>query len=205
MSESKTDFFAIIDKKIIENNPRNNFVPVIFIGLLLGYGISDFFSHDKLILQNLKFAVTNQNIILAEESLNYKNLQKAVPPQEKILVALDKNFIFDFNRNEIWIADFPGGSSLPPGMPFRKGADTLSKYLLDHSIYYVAYSYKNEAGSALSQIQNRLDPKMNSWIRTEAEHTLDFHHNLEILGKSKKIIYDDGSHFVIDLRVDIKN
>lgn len=200
-------------------------IPVRMIGIgflmiIIGAGLQTFMIDEKQNLEFLKFGIKNMEIVQPIEREVYKGLQNAVPEGEKILVRLDKNFLLDFNRNEIYIADYPGGSSLPPGMPFFKnkidkneenmkegidtaltsGSELLAKYLIDHEIYFVAYAYKSEASFTREEYGNRLDPNMNAWIRSEAEHTFDFQDNLKVLGDTRKRVYDDGLQSVIDLR-----
>lgn len=93
----------------------------------------------------------------------------------------------------------PGNSSLPPGMPMFKGDEALASYLISKSIRYLAYSYKNEAGFPKKLAKRRNRPEENPITRIEAQNVLAFHENLEKLAKTRKVIYDDGEIFVLDL------
>lgn len=182
---------------------RRVFIGILILGLLLGSSIESFFANQKPILENIQFARQHTSLVSEKELLEFKEMQSTIPEKEKVLVRLNKNFVLNFNRNEVYIVDYPGASSLPPGMPFHKGENALAEYLISHSIYYVAYSYKDQAMFTRGQFGNRLDMTMNSWIRTEAEHTFLFQDDLEKLGKTRKRIYDNGTNFVLDLRIKI--
>ena len=127
-------------------------------------------------------------------------MQSAIPKGVTVLTRLRAPFHLDFNRNRIFIADWPGGSSPPPGMPFYQGGEKLADYLLDQSIRYVAYSYKSEGGFPKKIFEHRLSGRQGVWLRTEAEHSFNFHRNLSELGRSRVRIYDDGEIFILDLK-----
>ncbi|MEE9370213.1 MAG: hypothetical protein V3W45_01975, partial [Sedimentisphaerales bacterium] len=149
-------------------------------------------------IQNIKAGVRSIPLASDEEVFQYRRMQQSVPQGETVLTRLAKPFLLDFRRNKIFIADYPGGASPPPGMPFFRGAEALAGYLTSKSIRYVAYSYANEANFRRNQFGKRLRHPL-PWIRTEARHTFDFQDNLKQLGDSRKRIYDDGDIFVLDL------
>jgi hypothetical protein len=149
-------------------------------------------------IQGIEAGVKNSHLVSDEELLQYRKMQQSIPQGETVLTRLAKPFLLDFRRNKIFIADYPGGASLPPGMPFFRGAEALADYLNLKSIRYVAYSYANEANFQWSQFGERLKNPY-SWVRTQAIHTFDFQNNLKQLGDSRKRIYDDGDIFVLDM------
>jgi 4-amino-4-deoxy-L-arabinose transferase-like glycosyltransferase len=129
----------------------------------------------------------------------YARMQDAVPEGAFLLTRLEYPFVLDFRRHTIFIADYPGGSSPPPGMPFFQGGERLARYLCAQSVRYVAYSYRTEAAFTRDRFGDRLAPGANLWARAQAEHTLDFQANLAELGQNRHRIYDDGDVFVLDL------
>jgi hypothetical protein len=149
-------------------------------------------------IQNIEAGLKKSPLVSDEELLRYKKMQQSIPQDETVLTRLAKPFLLDFRRNKIFIADWPGGASPPPGMPLFKGAEALADYLNSKSIRYVAYSYANEADFQWSQFGGRLRYPC-PWIRTQAIHTFDFQNNLKQLGDSRKRIYDDGDIFVLDM------
>ena len=123
-------------------------------------------------------------------------MQQSIPEGKTMLARVRDPFLFDFKRNKIFIADEPGLSSPPPGIPFFKGPEALADYFLSKSIRYIAYSYTYPPGF---HTRNLLDSPHHILIRTQIKHTVDFQDNLDKLGNTRKRIYDDGEIFVLDL------
>jgi hypothetical protein len=96
-------------------------------------------------LENMASGLKNVPLVTLDEREKYSKMLDSVPEGEIVLTRLDKPFLMNFKKHTIWIADYPGGASLPPGMPSFKGEEALADYLVSHSIRYVAYSYANEA------------------------------------------------------------
>jgi hypothetical protein len=178
----------------------DSFGAVLVVGMLLGTGYQDFMQEQRdSRLPELESSLSGLDLDTPAEVSAYRDLQLAVPPGQKILVRMDKNFLFDFRRNPIYVNDLPGGASLPPGIPIFKGPETLADYLVQHGIRYLAYSYGDEASFSRELFGRRLEPQVNIWIRRGAEIAFDFQDNVLALGKSRKRLYDNGSMFVLDL------
>ena len=180
--------------------PTYLIVAILAGGLLIGASWDDARRTYLEELHSLPGAVSDTSLVQPGERDAYRRLQASIPAGQWFLERLDKPFLLDFERNRVLIADWPGGSSPPPGMPFSRGGEALGHYLLAKSIRYVAYSYASEAGFPKRIFGARLsDP--NAWARTHAQHTFDFQANLVELGNTRKRLYDDGQMFVIDLSV----
>jgi hypothetical protein len=178
----------------------DSFAAVLLLGMLLGTGYQDFLLEQRdWRLGALEFSLSGRDIDTPAEVSAYRDIQLAVPPGQKILVRMDKNFLFDFRRNPIYVNDLPGGASLPPGIPIFKGPEALADYLVQHGIRYLAYSYGDEATFSRALFSDRLRPQVNIWIRRGAQIAFDFQDNALALGKSRKKLYDNGSMFVLDL------
>lgn len=93
---------------------------IFVVCLLMGSGVNDFFGNEKNLLASIAFGIRNQNIVSREEFQEYKNMQSAVPAGQTILVRLDKHFSLDFKRNQIFIADYPGGQARRPACLIRR-------------------------------------------------------------------------------------
>jgi hypothetical protein len=128
-------------------------------------------------------------------------MQDAVPEGAVLLARLRYPFVLDFTRQTILIANYPGGSSPPPGMPFLRGGEPLARYLCTQSVRYVAYSYRTEANFTRARHEYRLAPGALPWNQAQAKHTLDFQANLTELGRTRRRIFDNGDVFVLDLGV----
>lgn len=126
----------------------------------------------------------------------FSKLQAFVPPGKRILARTRFNFAFDFARNPVWIADQPGETSLPPGMPYGRGPDALAAYLQKLNICYIVYAYgpKGLRDASRSQLND-----FYAWTRAEARMTMDFQANLESLAKKFPVIYSDPENFVLKL------
>jgi hypothetical protein len=194
----------------LENTANDNqiepllFKPILItmfvVGLLFGsLSDKDIFQAN---LSNLRFGLSGNDLVVQKEEVKqYSKMLQVIPAKETILTRLKKPFLLDFSRNQIFLVDTPGESSLPPGMPFFKGSEALAKYLISKSIRYLAYSYASEAGFSKESYQWMLNPERSSaWYRNGARYTFDFQDNLKNLGKTRKRIYDDGENFVIDLQ-----
>jgi len=149
-------------------------------------------------IRSIKAGMKNAPLISDEVVFRHTRMQQSIPQGETVLARLAYPFLLDFKRNRIFIANWPGGASLPPGMPSFKGAEALANYLISKSIRYVAYSYANEANFSWKLYGKRINHG-NPQIRTTAQHAFDFQDNLKQLGKTRKRIYDDGYIFVLDL------
>ena len=118
-------------------------------------------------------------------------------PRATILERLDYPFLLDFSRNNVLIADWPGETSPPPGMPVFKGPEDLAAYLLRASIRYVAYGYADEAEFPASEADRLL--RRGEWLETETRMALDFQRNLDKLMQTRRLVYKDSQRVVIDL------
>ncbi|MBN1796196.1 MAG: hypothetical protein JW804_05940 [Sedimentisphaerales bacterium] len=163
-------------------------------------------------IEAIKFGCSSSNLSLQKDEFNtdprcipsdelrarYLRMQQSIPAGETVLTRLSYPFLLDFKRNTIFISDYSGGASPPPGMPFFKGAEPLSEYLISKSVRYVAYSYADEANFPKRFYLERLKHP-SPWVAAQAKCTFDFQDNLRRLEKSKKKIYNDGRIFVLDL------
>ncbi len=126
-------------------------------------------------------------------------MQQAVPAGARLLVRLTQPYLLDFQRNPIFVADWPGSVSPPPGMPLGRGPEPLARYLLGRGIRYVAYSYRLQADYPEAYFGWMAGPDQPPWDRYQARFAFDFQSNLAALGKTRRHLYDDGSTFVLDL------
>lgn len=160
---------------------------------------------DSLNIDNgkLKIGLMNSEIVNEDEMKQYVSLQQSIPIGETIISRLDRNFLFDFKRNNVFINDTPGGSSLPPGIPLNSGSEAMSDYFLSNNIKYIAYSYGNEANFSRGSVSGMLLPHVNPLLRAIAEKGLAFQDYVMELSKIKKVVYDDGKNLVLDLSIKI--
>jgi hypothetical protein len=193
-----------------ESVPKKSFskipVAMILVGTIIGGNLINEFSR-KNNIGNIRVGLSNMPLVSNKEKKQYTQMQEAIPQSEKILTRLEKPFLLNFGRNQVFIVDLPGEAGPPPGLPIFKGGEALAAYLTSHSIRYVAYAYANEAGYPKKLVQERLKEKwVNEWVRSTSKLTFDFQDSLKELGQSRQRVYDDGEIFVIDLlRYEVKN
>jgi len=195
-------FMENIEQKMSNLNLRKRrFIGAVFLSLLLAINSDGDkkYEHYNNYLKNIASGLKNVPLVTLDEREKYSKMLDSVPEGEIVLTRLDKPFLMNFKKHTIWIADYPGGASLPPGMPSFKGEEALADYLVLHSIRYVAYSYANEASFPRKSLESRLEPQVPFWLRNQALNTFEFQESLQKLGKTRKRIYDDGQNFVIDL------
>jgi len=184
-------------------NYTSAFIAVLVAGIIIGSNwqvwlwSSPKFQYARCI-KNIKSGLRNIPLTSNEEVVRYNTMQRSVPQGQTILARLAYPFLLDFKRNTVFIIDWPGGASPPPGIPSFRGPEPLADYLSLKSIRYIAYSYADEANFTWKEYGSRVNHTA-PWIRSQARHTFAFQNNLIKLAKTRKRIYDDGYIFVIDL------
>jgi hypothetical protein len=140
----------------------------------------------------------------------YQALLNDIPEDSIILVMLDRPYLLDFTKHEIWLNDWPGASSLPPGLPFnKKDGEALSSYLLSKNIRYIAYSYEDQAVFR-DRFKVWLVPpdemplwavneKHNYDFRDTIKRVYDFQDTVMSLSRKRLRVYDDSRIFILDL------
>jgi hypothetical protein len=189
---------AMTDTGALNKNGTANFflVAVFCAGLAISYDWDLTKQTYSAYLKNIQFGLTNPSLVTAKQKSQYVALQQSIPQGETVLTRLDAPFILDFKRNQIFLADWPGGASLPPGMPAFKGPEALAKYLAEKSIRYLAYSSWSLNHPADVDTSG---PGLSSWFRLQSQLSHDFRDNVQQLAKTRKKLYADGENFVLDL------
>jgi len=143
-----------------------------------------------------------------------RRAQDAVPPGQTVLESTETAYGYDWRRNPIYIADYPGMAGLPPGPPLFSDAEAMRAYLLDCGIHYVIYD--RSLYTPLDFAVFRAQPH---WILTRAEkisalkriisptpwgrmeYYVENHTRLQFqqLAEHHPVIYDDGRIEVIRL------
>ncbi len=180
-----------------KNGIPNFFIVAVFCaGLTISYNWDITKNTYSAYVKNIKFGLTNPSLVSAKQKLQYAALQQSIPQGETVLTRLDAPFILDFKRNQLFLADWPGGASLPPGMPAFKGPEALANYLVSKSIRYIAYSSWSLNHPADVDTSG---PGLSSWFRLQSQLSHDFRDNVQQLAKTRKKLYEDGENFVLDL------
>jgi hypothetical protein len=193
---------AFAQSEVIEktNFSNTNYILIVMVvaGIMIGNNTTNTKNRYSGFVDNIKPGINGVSMISQQQIAQYIKMQESIPEGETLLTRLKKPFLLNFKRNTIFIADWPGGASPPPGMPLFKGSEPLADYLTSQSLKYVAYSYGTEAGYPQKAL---LKPGKNTnyWLNNQAKNTLDFEASLKELGKTRKRVYDDGDIFILDL------
>jgi hypothetical protein len=178
----------------------------LILGLVVyGKGDKDFIFYQHMFAQRQLATALDEELyyvltddFLAREREREFKLQSAIPPGDAVYASILPTFEMNFQRNSIYVADIPGMSSLPPGMPTQGAPAALRSYLLSKSIRYVAYSRKTTAG--MDDVINAPPPKPErAWPRMESLNAADVNLQILALSETYRAIYDDGDERVIDL------
>lgn len=73
------------------------------------------------------------------ESQRVRRAQMAVPPGTPVLEATANAYGYDWHRNPVFIADYPGMAGVAPGMPIHGSAEDMRRYLLGAGIHFILY------------------------------------------------------------------
>jgi hypothetical protein len=150
-------------------------------------------------MENLRATFTNYSIVPLATRLQYAAMESAIPTDAAAIVTVDDTFLLDYRTHHLYIADFPGAASLPPGWPGRSDGEALASYLLSQNIRYLTHSYSQDAAEKSHLISVVHDQSITQWIRSEDEMMLDSHRQYAELARTRRHLYDDGSLYVLDL------
>jgi hypothetical protein len=143
-----------------------------------------------------------------------RRAQDAVPSGQTILEATKTAYGYDWRRNPVYIADYPGMAGLPPGPPVFGDAEALRAYLLHCGIHYVIYdralyvaldfeSFRKQPrtivprDTILGLLKRSNTPA--PWSRMEYYVENSTRLQLQQIAAQHSIVYDDGRIEVIRL------
>ncbi len=132
-----------------------------------------------------------------------RQLQSHVPPGQPLLVYLAEPALLDFRRNPIFVADWPGEVSPPPGMPVFSGGRAVRDYLLAHHIRYVAYAYRRQANFSRQYYADYATPAAGSVLRRQAAESFAFQDDLTEIAANCATLYKNPEEILLDLATPI--
>jgi len=180
------------------SNTASVLIAMVVAGMMIGNNSNSLKIRYSEFAVDIKSGINNIALVSEQQTAQHIKMQQSIAEGETLLTRLEKPFLLNFKRNKILLADWPGGSTPPPGMPLYKGSEPLADYLTSQSIKYVAYSYAKEAAYSKALFSSNIKIE-NSWLRNQVDNTWDFQDNLKELGKTRKRVYDDGDIFILDL------
>jgi hypothetical protein len=175
--------------------------PVAFALILLGLAPEWTANYFTYLPRDLSAGWHNQIYNWQKATDRVRQMQSAIPPGEKLLAYLQAPFVLDFNRNPVYVADWPGEASPPPGLPVAAGPEPVAAYLLAHGIRYVAYSYHSQANFPRALYANYLAPINGRVVRRTTANAFAFQDDLQQLALTRRILYQDPNDFVLDLAI----
>jgi hypothetical protein len=173
--------------------------PLLLAVMLLGHWAELQIGYGQIVPHDLANSIVDEPYFWTGMARVVHSAQSAVPANAKILAYTDAPFLFDFVSNPIFVADWPGESSPPPGLPVHQGGEAVASYLLGQNIHYVIYSYTTKARFPRAYFQFNLDPKFGRVMNRQAGLAFDFQDDLDELAKTRLHLYDDGYLYVLDL------
>jgi len=139
---------------------------------------------------------------LTKDRCSVAQLQTTLPVGATVLARLSQPQFLDFSRNTVYLIDWPGGMSPPPGLNCQAEPEAIATYLRKQSIRYILYSYSDEAAFQEHKFGQRLQHKnessMGEWRRESARQSLAFQDKVQRLSQSYNRT-DNGRAFVLDL------
>ena len=128
-----------------------------------------------------------------------RELQNLTPVGSKIFVAVDTPYAFDFARNEIFTADFPGGSSIGK-WPLGQGPLALEKYLSAQGFKYIIASDFDNA-MLLYTRKHWKEHQRPEWFFKEinGKYFLDFMDNVDAIGQGGRVVATAANLRLIEL------
>ena len=172
---------------------------VLAVATALYIGFNSWTHEYRRTAENLRAGFSSYSMVPLSVRLEYAAMERAIPTDAAALVTVDDTFLLDYRTHPLYIADFPGAASLPPGWPGRSGGEALARYLLSHRIRYLAHSYSTDQKDRSHLLSVMHDKSITQWIRSEDEMVLDSHDQYAELARTRRHLYDDGSLYVLDL------
>jgi len=176
-------------------------VPVV--ALLLVNATNDLIvrRHAVTMCQEIVAGLTDRDMDTAQTRQTYADIAVALPKDGSILLTLQHPYLLDFSRERFFLADFPGSAGPPDGWPIREDGEALSKFLLAHSIRYLAYTYSSTINCELGYCRFISGDLKHMSVRSQVQYgnyLLADRQYLE-LRQTRKTLYDDGQSFILDL------
>ena len=128
-----------------------------------------------------------------------RELQNYTPVGSKIFVAVDTPYAFDFARNEIFTADFPGGSA-KGRWPLHQGPKALENYLASEGFKYIIASDFDNAMLLYTRKHWR-EHQRPEWFFKEVngKYFLDFMDNVDAIARTGRVIATAANLRLIEL------
>lgn len=150
--------------------------------------------------QGFGASVEDTPLASADVRDEYARIDAALPKDGVVLTTLQRPYLLQALGERTLLADWPACAGPPPGWPMNGDGEALADYLTAHSIRYLAYTYSERDNVQLAGSLRQSDLSVFGDVR--ADQLLGYvqanRQYLE-LRESRRVIYDDGATFIIDL------
>ncbi len=148
-------------------------------------------------LHDVRASMADQPLDRPETTEEYARLNDAMPKDGVVLATLQHPYLLHLDEH-ILLADWPGCASLPPGWPIKQDGEALAKYLQGHSIRYIAYNYEDNQ-IIYDYLHPEKFPFLSLWQQVQQRSFMLAAGQYLELKQSRRMVYDDGKVFVLDL------
>ena len=173
---------------------------VLVLGLLLALNLPNAGRELGVQVENLPQQIYSRDpLVNSALTKADRELQNYTPPGSKIFAAVDTPYGFDFARNEIYTADFPGGSAIGK-WPLFQGAAALEKYLAAQGFKYIIASDFDNA-MLLYTRKHWKEHQRPEWFFKEVngKYFLDFMDNVDSIARSGRVVATAANLRLIEL------
>ena len=150
---------------------------------------------------NLVAALDGEPAVSEAERAAATALEEAMPGGGRLLATLERPFLLDFRRRQVFIMSLPGMAGLPPGTPIFEGGEAVAEYLLGWSIPYLAYGGVGDSQRLLNlteeRIRERYPRSKMRWVMLRYHQR--YNRVIEELAASHRRLYEDGHTVLLDL------
>ena len=150
--------------------------------------------------RSLRASLSGVALASPQMSAEYQAVEAVLPDRETALENVGRPYLFNYQTHKIYVMDWPGAASPPPGWPYGQNSTQLASYLRRNSVRYVLYDYRYspwyDVGACVSLEQPGLYSRelyVLFWMSVLADHQFDQ------LRTQYHSLYDDGQIAVIDL------
>ena len=185
----------------IRLNPQGRLAPLLrgcTVFVLVGYiGLHAIRGQYGSMWHEVQTCFTGRRNSSAETRREYRDIVAAFPADGRVLTTVQGAYLMSPLDERILLCDFPGCAGPPPGWPVHENGEALARYLLGHSVRYLAYSYKGNTqldyclNTDLTKMSVRSQVQYGTYLLADKQY--------RELWQTRKVLYDDGKVFIIDL------
>ena len=140
--------------------------------------------------------------------------QQSIPAGAAVIEEIQDAYAFNFHRNNILFADYPGMASPPPGLPLDQGPEQVRAFLLAHNVHYLMFDRSIDRtqvkGTVYAEFRHSpqvhptwrsvlLGRKVQGYSRMEHNISARTQQLFYTLAATRHVLYDDGQLTVVGL------